>query len=40
MLDYAQPNFLVSESGGDRALRKIFAASMGPEFEAYNAPAR
>ena len=32
MLDYAQPNFLVPESGGDRALRRIFAASMGPEF--------
>ena len=32
MLDYAQPNFLVPKSGGDRALRKIFAASLGPEF--------
>jgi poly-gamma-glutamate capsule biosynthesis protein CapA/YwtB (metallophosphatase superfamily) len=32
ILDYAQPNFLVPESGGDRALRKIFAASVGPEF--------
>ncbi len=32
ILDYAQPNFLVPESGGDRALRKIFAASLGPEF--------
>ena len=35
LLDYAQPNFLVPEAGGDRALRKIFAASRGPEFEAY-----
>jgi poly-gamma-glutamate synthesis protein (capsule biosynthesis protein) len=40
MLDYAQPNFLVPRGGGDRALRKIFAASLGPEFEAYNDPAR
>jgi poly-gamma-glutamate synthesis protein (capsule biosynthesis protein) len=35
LLDYAQPNFLVPEAGGDRALRKIFAASLGPEFETY-----
>ena len=35
LLDYAQPNFLVPESGGDRALRKIYAASRGPEFENY-----
>ncbi len=40
MLDYAQPNFLVPKSGGDRALRKIYAASLGPEFEAYNDSAR
>jgi hypothetical protein len=32
ILDYAQPNFLVPKGGGDRALRKIFAASIGPEF--------
>jgi hypothetical protein len=32
MLDYAQPNFLVPRGGGDRALRKIFSASLGPEF--------
>ena len=32
ILDYAQPNFLVPKGGGDRALRKIFAASLGPEF--------
>ena len=32
LLDYAQPNFLVPEAGGDRALSKIFAASIGPEF--------
>ncbi|HEV2092345.1 MAG TPA: CapA family protein [Rubrobacter sp.] len=36
LLDYAQPNFLIPEAGGDRALRKIYAASRGPEFEAYN----
>jgi len=36
LLDYAQPNFLVPEAGGDRALRKIYTASRGPEFEAYN----
>jgi hypothetical protein len=39
MLDYAQPNFLMPGAGGDRALRKIFAASLGPEFEAYGKPA-
>jgi poly-gamma-glutamate synthesis protein (capsule biosynthesis protein) len=32
MLDYAQPNFLVPDGGGDRALRNIFSASLGPEF--------
>ena len=35
ILDYAQPNFLVPEAGGERALEKIFSASIGPEFEAY-----
>jgi poly-gamma-glutamate capsule biosynthesis protein CapA/YwtB (metallophosphatase superfamily) len=40
VLDYAQPNFLVPEAGGDRALRKVFAASLGPEFKAYGKPAR
>jgi poly-gamma-glutamate capsule biosynthesis protein CapA/YwtB (metallophosphatase superfamily) len=40
MLDYAQPNFLMPGAGGDRALRKIFAASLGPEFEAHGEPAR
>jgi hypothetical protein len=35
LLDYAQPNFLLPEAGGDRALEKIYAASRGPEFEAY-----
>jgi poly-gamma-glutamate synthesis protein (capsule biosynthesis protein) len=34
MLDYAQPNFLVPNGGGDRALRHIFSASLGPEFSA------
>ena len=38
ILDYAQPNFLVPEAGGDRALETIFSASLGPEFEAYNRP--
>jgi poly-gamma-glutamate synthesis protein (capsule biosynthesis protein) len=32
MLDYAQPNFLVPDGGGDRALRTIFSASLGHEF--------
>ena len=36
LLDYAQPNFLVPKAGGDRALRNIYAASRGPEFEAYD----
>ena len=36
LLDFAQPNFLVPEAGGDRALRKVYAASRGPEFEAYD----
>ncbi len=40
ILDQAQPNFLVPEAGGDRALRKIFAASLGPEFEANGNRAR
>jgi hypothetical protein len=40
MLDYAQPNFLVPNAGGDRALRKIYSVSLGPEFEAYSDSAR
>ncbi len=40
LLDYAQPNFLVPKGGGDRALRKIFSASLGPEFEAYEPSVR
>jgi hypothetical protein len=40
IMDYAQPNFLLPEAGGDRALRKVFAASLGPEFEAYGTHAR
>lgn len=40
MLDYAQPNFLVPEAGGERALRGVFSTSLGPEFEAYGDPAR
>ena len=38
VLDYAQPNFLVANGGGDRALRHIFSASLGPEF--CSAPTR
>jgi poly-gamma-glutamate capsule biosynthesis protein CapA/YwtB (metallophosphatase superfamily) len=40
VLDMAQPNFLLPEAGGDRALRRIFSASIGPEFKAYEAHAR
>jgi poly-gamma-glutamate synthesis protein (capsule biosynthesis protein) len=35
VVDKAQPNFLLPKAGGDRALRKIYSASLGPEFEAY-----
>lgn len=35
ILDYAQPNFLAPEAGGDRALKRLFSASLGPEFESY-----
>jgi poly-gamma-glutamate capsule biosynthesis protein CapA/YwtB (metallophosphatase superfamily) len=35
LLDYAQPNFLTESGGGDRALHKVYSASLGPEFEAY-----
>ncbi|MDQ3911825.1 MAG: CapA family protein [Actinomycetota bacterium] len=35
ILDRSQPNFLVPEAGGKRALGTIFSASLGPEFEAY-----
>jgi poly-gamma-glutamate capsule biosynthesis protein CapA/YwtB (metallophosphatase superfamily) len=37
ILDQAQPNFLLPEAGGNRALETIFSASVGPEFEAYRA---
>ena len=40
MLDYAQPNFLLPEAGGNRVLRKIYSASLGPEFEEYKANLR
>ncbi len=33
LLDVAQPNFLTADGGGDRALRKVYSASLGPEFE-------
>ena len=32
VLDKAQPNFLLPKAGGNRALRKIYDASLGPEF--------
>jgi poly-gamma-glutamate synthesis protein (capsule biosynthesis protein) len=35
ILDKAQPNFLLPRAGGNRALKRIYAASLGPEFEAY-----
>lgn len=37
MLDQAQPNFLLPEAGGNRALRKIYSVSLGLEFEEYRA---
>jgi len=37
MLDRAQPNILVPNAGGNRALRKVYSASLGPEFQAYKA---
>ena len=40
MLDRAQPNFLTPGGGGNRALRKVYAASLGPEFESYARDAR
>jgi poly-gamma-glutamate capsule biosynthesis protein CapA/YwtB (metallophosphatase superfamily) len=35
ILDRAQPNFLTPRGGGNRALRKVYGASLGPEFETY-----
>ena len=40
LLDYAQPNFLTPQGGGNRALRKVYSASLGPEFEEYRASTR
>ena len=40
MLDRAQPNFLTPQGGGNRALRKVYAASLGREFESYGGRAR
>lgn len=37
VLDNAQPNFLVPEAGGDRTLKRLFSASLGPEFDVYKA---
>jgi hypothetical protein len=39
ILDRSQPNFLVRDALGERAFEIIFSASLGPEFEAYRAPA-
>jgi poly-gamma-glutamate synthesis protein (capsule biosynthesis protein) len=38
ILDRAQPNFLVAEEGGRRALETVFSTSVGPEFESYDRP--
>ncbi len=38
ILDRSQPNFLVRDALGERALNTIFSASLGPEFEAYEEP--
>jgi poly-gamma-glutamate synthesis protein (capsule biosynthesis protein) len=38
ILEKGQPNFLVPEAGGDRVLQEVFAASVGPEFDADGAP--
>jgi poly-gamma-glutamate capsule biosynthesis protein CapA/YwtB (metallophosphatase superfamily) len=38
VLDHAQPNFLLPEGGGNRALEKVFASSIGPEFADYTRP--
>jgi poly-gamma-glutamate capsule biosynthesis protein CapA/YwtB (metallophosphatase superfamily) len=35
IVDRAQPNFLTPRGGGNRALRNVYAASLGPEFESY-----
>jgi poly-gamma-glutamate capsule biosynthesis protein CapA/YwtB (metallophosphatase superfamily) len=40
ILDRAQPNFLTPRGGGNRALRKVYAASLGPEFESYGGRGR
>jgi hypothetical protein len=39
ILDRSQPNFLVRDKLGEKALNTIFSASLGPEFEAYEEPA-
>jgi poly-gamma-glutamate capsule biosynthesis protein CapA/YwtB (metallophosphatase superfamily) len=40
ILDRAQPNFLTPRGGGNRALRKVYGASLGPEFESYGRRGR
>jgi poly-gamma-glutamate synthesis protein (capsule biosynthesis protein) len=35
ILDRSQPNFLVRDALGEKALNTIFSASLGPELEAY-----
>ena len=39
ILDRSQPNFLVRDKLGEKALNTIFSASLGSEFEAYEEPA-
>ena len=39
ILDRSQPNFLLRDALGERAFETVFSASLGPEFEAYRAPA-
>jgi poly-gamma-glutamate synthesis protein (capsule biosynthesis protein) len=38
ILDGGQANFLTPDGGGDRALRSVFGASIGPEFEQRSPP--
>ncbi len=37
ILNFSQPNFLLPDAGGNRALDNVYAASLGPEFESYKA---
>lgn len=40
ILDRSQPNFLLPQGGGNQALEKIYASSLGEEFEAYDSSPR